>query len=101
MTRKKTDKEFKPVNIMSLSCWDILLHKIAGTDIETDDLDLNKYSGSSPVSMDLLKIFELCSNDDRFEHLRPYLQFRSSKLFSTDAIVNVSFSSPGRFPFYP
>ena len=95
MTRKKTDKEFKPVNIMSLSCWDILLHKIAGTDIETDDLDLNKYSGSSPVSMDLLKIFELCRKDDRFEHLRPYLQFRSSKLFSTDAIVNVSFSSPG------
>lgn len=88
MSGKKMDNIFKPYNVVNLSCWDILLSFITGTKLTFPKN--SEFGGSVPVSLDLLKMNELIK-EKKFDELKPFKQFKSSKLFSTKALVNLSF----------
>ncbi|MBO4408813.1 MAG: hypothetical protein J5786_06030 [Clostridiales bacterium] len=92
MSRRKLPDDFKPVKIINISVWEILLCKMLGLDIKPDEG--KEYSGSASASLDMLKIKNISEEkENKLEYLQPYRRFKSSKFLSSNAVVNVSFES--------
>ena len=92
MSRRKLPDDFRPVKIINISVWEILLCKMLGLDIKPDEG--KEYSGSASASLDMLKIKTISEKkQNELGYLQPYRRFKSSKFLSSNAVVNVSFES--------
>ena len=96
MSRQKLKDKFMPLDIIELNAYEIVFNRITNHIINSKEIE---YKSSAPMSMDMLKIIDLCSDENNSEMYRfaPASYDKNGNkaaLEKTDAIINVSFSEP-------
>lgn len=92
--RIREKENYKPVYILNYDAWEVFGHVLF--DAPMDCPTIMRYTGSLPVSLDSLKIWELCDkqkNRGKAPHMRRFLMTKeeSGKKYS-NAVINLKFA---------
>lgn len=93
MAGNKLHEEYMPLNIIELNAYEIIYNKLIKKSLTSKHTG---YVGVIPMSLDLMKIFEICENGEnsRLKKFQKEYPDKMAALKKTDAVINIRFSRP-------